>query len=923
MDSLISDISLQPLAEISFNKYVNRLTDSVKLLVKHDSHNLLVVIQAIKHCPKPCYKRDVLLEILKRVVFSKDEFIQTLLCNIFPTECNRPSWKELANSIASLPDLVANCHALDRYSDFEANHFFKFILIKLYSALESLATSKAASDLEIEEKFFYIQLIGRISITGYHEIVWSCFSSRLLREKREKFRDLAAHIMILPTQADPQAASQFEIFIEPLYSPIFYNLRPSSDSGKIIASILGGSVTNNEHFEYMLCSKFIFQKNYTLNIFRQLVILFNIFAYLSYLNSSKNKERLRHPEPSILIKTLLEIAKSWSNGTKIVLRTYEHNRYICNAFVIAFRYALESDRGGLIDRASEIHSRIVQGFPSYMNRASASLRNLAMCLGEILLSRLNEIIEFKVSDNSQARELPPELKFDLEWNDDCLNMKRLIDADLEQIFKDFNTSKASDNLPFSDGDVSLSKGLCLEPERCSSKSERSPPLAKKLVTDLVDDDDDLEPYEMDEEDGCQSDTDEVGDSYKRVPIYLSDCINGLVENNKPRYVKICLIKADELISQLSKQGTDSDKTLSLMDARNRPSANRNEPYVSDSIRDSAIELARILLYLDDQFGIDNFDSYRYKALCSLSVAAPDLVVKYLLDEFNGTNRNTRHQLDILQVLVASAQQLAGVQSEASSHRKGGGTNKFARYAPLYFYGVSQQLKAMLSSSLEPTTIVSAAKSLANSSFGVDSKRETIIKRVIGGIVDSRTHLGGLENANFGPILARPASESQLKLLNSRPAVIEETETVHHETRPDDPRINASLESGRARLSSSSSTSRPVDDGRRLKESDCQELDDSYLLSRIFLSISLIFKCLNQQPITCKLSTDLLDILAAYKGHPDSGVRRAIVGCLKEIRDCTPSVYFEEHLYDKTMRLFGPWLAHESELISHLRPRSGR
>lgn len=775
----IDDIRPNELGSTSHNRYVKQIKEAISTSLKCDSTHFLLFIKAIKDCKGPSYKRNVLLDILSKIIFTDEQLVISILSANFRPDCKNAPWKEMANSIATLPDIVANCDSLKKMPKFKADEFYAFILSKV---LESLKILSDSSGLRYEQKLFFIQLIGRIAFSGHSQLVWGNFSSKAIYFEQDQFKQFIEDIFTIPIQIDSPMSTQFEMFIEPLYLPIFYNLKPAGNSGKLIASILGDKLLTHDLFKYLISNKAILQTNFNQDLYHQKVILFNIFAYLSNLSNQNNDPECVQSEnkkpsmggekkrPTLLVEVLLEVAQSWSNSTKILLRPHDHNRFITCALVVAFRYALNHNKQCLAEYAEEIQSKIIQGIPVYLNRASNDERNLAMCLGEILLPKLHELIDScLVKDGTQKKREITDLKFDVKWNEECQELKALFNSKLEVIFN------ATTTTPTTDGTNLKVSNIELVPSTSNSEDK---------------------PIEC-EEDDCDDNSDNSGDfGDESAPIYLRDCINGLVEDNKPRYVRLCLVKANDLICQLTEQEAINEKALKLYG---------QDKYVNDSIRDIAIEFAQVLLYLENQFNIDGFDSYRMTALTSLCLSAPDLVAKYLLDEFNGTTRNIRHQLDILQVLVASAKQL--------SEQKGTG-NRFVKYAPLYFYGLAHQLET--NRRILPTTIISVAKAL-------ETERRT-------------------------------------------------------------------------------------------------DSDDSYLLSRILFSISLLIKCLNQQPITCKLSKDLIDILAAYRCHPDSGVRKAIAACLTVIRDSTPSVYFEENLHVKTTSLFGPWLANEFELIKQLKLR---
>lgn len=755
METLFEDIRPGKLGSLSHAKYVKEISAIALKLIKQDIRNMLLLVEYVKSCDAS-YKRDMLIEVLNDIIYSSDSIIDIILEY---EDAFKSIWKDMANCLVATPDLVANCYMLDKFEKFKPDVFYETLLKKLLQTCK-----KNYSNLSSYQKKFFLLLLGRIAISGSSQLVWTVFTQHIIDDSDEDFKNTMAEIFTIPLDS-----SQFEIFIESLYMPIFFNLQPSQNSGKKIKSLLNEKILKNELFEYILCNKAVLQTNYQHRKQGQKAILFNVISYLSHLSDVEQTK-----DPSLLMRTSIKIAESWSNKTKILFRTYEHNRYISYAFVIAFRYVLERDKKSFMNHVIDIQSKIMQGFTVYLERASFELRNLAMCIGELVLPKLHEFVHFQNKDSC-------DLKFQIEWNDDCLEIRSLLSSDLEEIFID-------------------------RPPVDRPKIE----VAQKSPTT------DEDEYEEFEEDASN------------VPIYLRDCINGLVDYNNPRYVRLCLIKAGELIEKLSQQEakqTTADKYRLSIKSRTE------KPKVSDAIGDIAIELAQLLLHLDNQYNIEDFDAHRLKAMVSLVVATPLLVAKYLLEQFNGDNRNLRHQLDILQILVGSAQIISSPDhkkaSSPTSSKKKETTNEFARYGPLFFYGLTHRLQQRIG----PAAISVTERRWIDD----DLDRET-----------SEDSLGKLKNIG--------------------------------------------------------------------RESE-KRLEDSYLLSRILFSISLIIKCLNQQPISCKLSNDLLDTLAAYRLDPDAGVQKAIVSCLTVVRDCTPSAYFQEFLKDKLVHLFGPFLSNEFDKLT--------
>lgn len=960
---ILGGIQASRLGSTSHREHVEKLACSLLPILRKSADFFLLFVRNIKDFREPCYKRDVCLDILDSIV-TRPNFILNILCD--QHYCDNLNWKNLANALTALPDLVANSGLLHRLTRFQPDAFYGWIIKEVMAAIEEMASSNTQGDdvvVSQQQKSLFIQIIGRISLhANFNQLIWLLVSRRALYEQNARTRSLITEILSLPLEASGSvaefvsASTNFEMLIEPLYLPIFFNLKPSSESGRQIKSLLDNKILSHERLEYLICNKYILQTLHGQDHMRQQIILFNIFSYLSSLDDIIQNRKFDATSANncstgggccLLMRTLLKVAMSWSNETKILLRTYHQNWYISAAFVVAFRHAFENARDELSKRAEDVRRFLIQGTEVYLARASSADRNLAIGLSEVVAPKLDVLVDERRGGSRDGAAEP--LKFDIELDDESVDLQRLLDTKLELIFDKYQDDVDRPPLDLSDKQMrSIDGGKEVKNE---GEAGRPGEFADRLS---------IEQQKRQEEDGEGGGGGEGDDT--AAPIYLGDCITGLSENNNPRFVKLCLIKAGELISELLKKREHNDvdnelseDLLNLERRRNYDNSSSNNknllslssdnhnrrvyehrqyhnalaqnirdfsstlklaPATSrhqqrrmrqgsqkdDAIRDIALELAEVLLYLDDQFIIEGFDGLRMKAMSLLCLAQPDIVGKYLLDEFNGSRRGTRHQLDILMVLVACAKQLSSSSplSSADLIEVNDGCSA----------GQISSGKAARSGAALGSTYANSRDPLARYKTNLPAINLADSERAFLEETRARQELRVKLTSTTQTTTPRRVGSSATSNKFAKYAALYFYGIVH-QLKVD---LNSSILSSLTKTTSGTN----VDDDDavcrgRLNGNSRFQPDDSYLLSRIFFSISFIIKCLNQQPVACKLSNDLLDILAAYKDHSDSGVRKSIISCLTAIRDCTPNVYFQEYLQDKTMYLFGSWLAKETEI----------
>lgn len=913
IQNIIDDIKAEELDNYSYNDFIDNITKSVIDSLENDVTQFLTIIQAIKDCGKPCFKRDVLIEVISSIIFSRSSPIPGLFAKLFQNDTRQVKpWKLMANTIASLPDVIAGCDSIRRYPKFKPSNYFMIICTHIGSSLKHI--NACGSKISFEQKLFFHQILGRAALSGHGRIVWDILIH--VSNENDATRQLISNILVIPTsQNTPQSISAtLEIFIESLYSPIFIHTELNKNSGQFIRSLISNNILCNDTLEYIVTKKLVFQRSVQLDWNYRLALLFNIFSYLGNLIEDEvNGKRL-------LVKTFLNIVDVWSDSTRILLRPQEHSVSISLALLMAFRFSIELSSLSLIEHATDIQSKLMRGIQVFMDRTSTDLRNQALCVAELLMPTLHRLV-----DESRGKEDNLDLKFDYEPNKECLLLK-----------------ESYNNVGVLMNSESIDSSLFIEKEPTPLSSEPIKPVkedksndlkilvkerANDNIIDCNNDSDDLQPYEdMDSSDSDDSiDVQMVDQDMVNAPIYIRDCIDGLVENNKARYVRLCLVKTNELVKRILEE-SDHKKSVAVQNQLQSPK--NTSTHNDDTMRDYAVELTQLLLYLENTFNIENFDTLRLSGLTSLCLACPDLVAKCLLDEFNGTRRNYRNQLEILQILVATAQEMSGNhvmklditnddEEKLSSIFKGkprenhGRVNKFSQFGRLYFYGIIDRLKMNVNSDIQPTTVLSAIKSFVKDDETHSFRsRESMLRRVISGITNSRDIIAN--QSLFGTEVTATNPQQYKPMVT---IISEQRSDESKQTKTD--KISMNTESEQPDVESSSPSlinDDYLDDGRSLLEKDQSKIDNSFLLTRILFSLSMILRCLHQQPITSGLSNDLLDILAAYKNHPDSGVRRAIVVCLTVIKSSTPSVFFEENLYDKVMSLFHVWLINQSENI---------
>ncbi|XP_038619366.1 telomere length regulation protein TEL2 homolog isoform X2 [Tachyglossus aculeatus] len=157
----------------------------------------------------------------------------------------------------------------------------------------------------------------------------------------------------------------------------------------------------------------------------------------------------------------------------------------------------------------------------------------------------------------------------------------------------------------------------------SADQEKSPapaPVPEDSCDSELDSDDEFVPYDMSEDKELKT---------TKVPVYIRDCLEVLTTSEDMERWEAALRVLESLIR------------------RNRTTT-----------REVSVELAKVLLHLEEKTCVKGFASLRQRALVAVTVADPVQVAQYLIAQFSALNYSLSQRIDILDVLALAAQELS-------------------------------------------------------------------------------------------------------------------------------------------------------------------------------------------------------------------------------------------------------------------------
>ncbi|EMP40722.1 Telomere length regulation protein TEL2 like protein [Chelonia mydas] len=308
---------------------------------------------------------------------------------------------------------------------------------------------------------------------------------------------------------------------------------------------------------------------------------------------------------SLLIKVLKELLETWGSSSAVKHSPVEQQLYVSKAILICLSHLKEPE---IESNGQELLTSMMGGMKCHLDSNLPRVRRLGMIVAESISSRIT-------ADG-------PSLKFQYEDDDETRELKSLL------------KQTASQQLPVTDlPNAGRSDISSATPKAVSKPSGNPYPVAPAVPEDgsdlELDSDDDLIPHDMSEDKELKK---------MKAPVYIRDCIEVLTGSE------------------------DVDKweaTMKVLESLIR----RN----SATTREVSMELAKVLLHLEEKTYIEGFVELRQRALVAVTITDPVPVAQYLSSQFYSLNYSLCQRMDILDVLALAAQELS--QPQASGKNK--------------------------------------------------------------------------------------------------------------------------------------------------------------------------------------------------------------------------------------------------------------
>ncbi|XP_060117034.1 telomere length regulation protein TEL2 homolog [Heteronotia binoei] len=296
----------------------------------------------------------------------------------------------------------------------------------------------------------------------------------------------------------------------------------------------------------------------------------------------------------LLIKALGELLRTWGSSSAVKHSSVEQQLYISKAILICLSYVKDVE---IESHKQELLASMMEGMKCHLDSNLPRVRHLGMVVAESISARITPE--------------GPALKFQYEEDEEIRELKSLLTQRPEQVLVHDPPGTVNKRPP-------VTPGAVLKPSAKPSVGALEEP-GKGVDSDL-DSDDDLVPYDMSEDKELRK---------AKAPAYIRDCIEILTG---------------------PEDGDRCEAAMGILETLIRRNA--------ATAREVSVELAKVLLHLEEKSYIEGFVGLRQRALVALAVTDPVPVSHFLTSEFYSLNYSLRQRMDTLDVLATAAQELS-------------------------------------------------------------------------------------------------------------------------------------------------------------------------------------------------------------------------------------------------------------------------
>ena len=344
-------------------------------------------------------------------------------------------------------------------------------------------------------------------------------------------------------------------------------------------------------------------------------LLTNKFLLINFYSTFQNQNLIENIigylanfSLNLFEQTFCKVLSVWSNATLVRHQTKDQHYYLCRILICCLKNAIKlefkldaNQMLQLILRSAEMHLKMVE----------LEKRNTGLFVIEQLMNYLNE----------DKDKLDGKLSFEIKLNDEIRFLSKILDENFRE--EDRNVKEDKEEL--------------------------------KEEFDYIinnEEEDDLKPYDM---------SNDLPMIKTKKPIYLKDCLDGLMNAEDSEFNRTCLECLFDLIDKNRYQAVEL-----------------------------SVDFMRVLLFLDNED--EELKEIRLKAMIKFCNLNPLSSAQFLTSQIYEQNLSIVRKLEVLDVLIESGKQLSSAKSSIEDNKIKSIQNIVRHQKPEYERIIEERLK---------------------------------------------------------------------------------------------------------------------------------------------------------------------------------------------------------------------------------------
>lgn len=375
-------------------------------------------------------------------------------------------------------------------------------------------------------------------------------------------------------------------------------------------NLIGNAVVDVPNWKYTLCKKMIF-----LFYHDDDKIVLNLMNYLYLVQKESNT--------NVLSGLILELVQIWGNKSALIHTPFEQHYYLSKLIVIGVSLLSNINLDDEYKRNVEVN--LFEGVPTHLESSEEKVRTIGMVVAEIVINVVKRKDENAPNLNFQYDGLQEESKCVIKTLNELKNFNSSKEVMFNDAFEMLNTFFEGLDVVETKHPIKISTYQNVVMQENTDKS----------IENILDsDDDEFEPYDL---------SNDIEVDIKNRPKYIRDLIDGF---NEQKDFKVWHGSLEASESLIKSQLPNDDVSF-------------------------AIELLTLLISMERQFYLENFESLRYLSAVAVVNVYPYECAKHLCHLFYESvgKYSVSHRMLILNVLMGSAKELSGIQEVEDKQQK--------------------------------------------------------------------------------------------------------------------------------------------------------------------------------------------------------------------------------------------------------------